>query len=368
MVLKPLNRGKSDNRYCGPAVISFLTGISTTDAAAAIRAHSGRTSVKGSYDHEVLAVLRSFGIEARRHLVGKPAPTLAGWLKRTVEERSAGRVFLVSAGHHYQLITGRRYACGRIGEIVSVRDERVKRRARVRVVYELTAPNGIARTSPLLAQAHAKRAHSRERVRSEAGARAYCKRLDAAGIISLDMSEWKPQYAHLTYSAIWVYPGPKVEALIPEGEDPADGNRSAGSWTEAAEVASLYERLAQVVKRLLTPPPSRRSFYARGQSRPRAEQRRREMKVALFRKAGVDYFSPMPVIEGDEKYYPGYSRISEWAEVEFTPRATEEVVGEQLDALDKVAESIRHEAAKKLAEVAEARARVLALTHQSEAA
>ena len=45
------------------------------------------------------------------------------------------------AGCHWQLVSGRRYTCGRIREIVSIRDKRVKRRARVAEVYELISDN-----------------------------------------------------------------------------------------------------------------------------------------------------------------------------------------------------------------------------------
>jgi hypothetical protein len=144
MELKPLKHGKRGNRFCGPAVISFITGLATEESAALIRQQTGRRMVTGTHDGEVLRALRACGYTLR--LLGMPRdaegnrlvkPTLAAWLKAMKAERVPGKVFLVSAGHHWQLITGRRYACGRIGEIVSVRDERVKRRARVREVYEV---------------------------------------------------------------------------------------------------------------------------------------------------------------------------------------------------------------------------------------
>ena len=58
-------------------------------------------------------------------------------------DRTEGRVFLIAAGHHWQLVSGRRYTCGRIREIVSIKDKQVKRRARVAEVYELTSNNVI---------------------------------------------------------------------------------------------------------------------------------------------------------------------------------------------------------------------------------
>lgn len=139
MDLKPLNRGKRDNRYCGPAVISFITGMNTSDAAHLIRQRNGRRAVMGTFLSEVSAALSACGYSLiqRQGDPGKGRMTLAAWLRGSQENRTTGRVYLLDAGNHWQLVTGRRYACGRIGEIVSIKDKRVKRRARVAGVWEV---------------------------------------------------------------------------------------------------------------------------------------------------------------------------------------------------------------------------------------
>jgi hypothetical protein len=134
--LRPIEDGKDKNRYCGPSVI---------------RQQTGRSRVTGTYTREVRRALEACGIKsipvhnrfgARRKLPFHSLhPTLAGWLRESKEDRTPGRVFLISAGHHWQLVSGRRYVCGRIREIVSIKDKRVKRRARVREVYELISDN-----------------------------------------------------------------------------------------------------------------------------------------------------------------------------------------------------------------------------------
>ena len=48
-------------------------------------------------------------------------------------------MYLLVAGNHYQLVRGRRYVCGITKDIVSIKDKKVKRRARVTEVYELVA-------------------------------------------------------------------------------------------------------------------------------------------------------------------------------------------------------------------------------------
>lgn len=147
--IKPVNHGSSKrdkNRFCGPAVISAITGMTTGEAAAQLRRVTGRRMITGTGTTELMDVLHMNGIRMRdvRHYWDvkfnrTDGVTLAGWLKASVKDRDAKSVFLVVAGWHWQLVQGRRYVCGLTKEIVSIRDKRVKRRARVAEVYELHA-------------------------------------------------------------------------------------------------------------------------------------------------------------------------------------------------------------------------------------
>ena len=145
--LGTITDGKDKNRYCGPSAISALTDLTTGEAARLIRKQTGRKVVRGAYTHEVLNALAACNIKADqwRHegvrLNRTNGPTLAAWLRLTKKDRIPGRIFLLIAGWHWQLISGRRYTCGRIRDIVSIRDKRVKRRARVCEVWELTSDN-----------------------------------------------------------------------------------------------------------------------------------------------------------------------------------------------------------------------------------
>ena len=139
--LKAIEDGKDENRYCGPSVISALTNLTTGEAARLIRKQNGRSAIRGSSTHEVLDALRACNIKATSLYLKSSRPTLAGWLRMSKADRTPGRVFLIVAGNHWQLVSGRRYTCGRIREIVSIKDKRVKRRARVANVYELTSDN-----------------------------------------------------------------------------------------------------------------------------------------------------------------------------------------------------------------------------------
>jgi len=147
--LHDVNCGPRDNSYCGPAVISALTGMTTSQAAAVIRIVTGKRSIRSTTATEIFHALQALGITmkldqqwvekfGRSDIYPKTKrPTIAQWLKMSKSRRVAGTIFLVEAGRHWQLISGRRYVCGVIKEIVSVRDSRVKRRARVRKVYAL---------------------------------------------------------------------------------------------------------------------------------------------------------------------------------------------------------------------------------------
>ena len=145
--IKPVNHGttKADkNRYCGPSAISAVTGMTTGEAARLLRHVSGSKAIKGSSVMDVTSALEMCNIKCTYQTFGlklgrSKGPTLAAWLRHTVKERTAKRVFLIVAGWHYQVVQGRRIVCGILKEPTSVRDKRVKRRARVSNVYELSS-------------------------------------------------------------------------------------------------------------------------------------------------------------------------------------------------------------------------------------
>jgi hypothetical protein len=128
------------NRYCGPAVISALTGLDTGETAALLRHVTGKRSIKGTSHWSVRRALALCGIDTLPNARGDFRPTLARWHRWAREAGlfTGDAVWLIVAGNHWQAVTARRYVCGRIGKIVSIRDERVKRRARVDAAYRVT--------------------------------------------------------------------------------------------------------------------------------------------------------------------------------------------------------------------------------------
>jgi hypothetical protein len=139
--LNAVNHGtkKSDkNRYCGPSAISAVTGLTTGESARLIRKVSGRSSIKGTHASELIGAFAQCNIEVSSAKLAFGQQTLGQWLKVSSSSRGDD-VYLISAGHHWQLVQGRRFVCGITREVVSQRDRRVKRKARVKAVYLLKA-------------------------------------------------------------------------------------------------------------------------------------------------------------------------------------------------------------------------------------
>ena len=222
--LKAIVDGKDRNRFCGPSVISALTDLTTGEAARLIRMQTGKTCVMGTHAREVLNALRACNIEAARLTFPRPRPTLAGWLRANREERTTGRVFLLSAGNHWQLVSGRRYTCGRVREIVSIRDKRVKRRARVSEVWELTSGKV---TRPDFDVSKPKDPFS--------SARSRARRIEKKIGAEIDNGEWTGNRD----TGLFVYP----PFSITEEEDPYAGDHSAGDWHEALAMLRDYEKM-----------------------------------------------------------------------------------------------------------------------------
>jgi hypothetical protein len=85
------------NSYCGPAVISTLTGMTTDSAAEIVRRRTGQRVVKGMYTRELRDALYSLGITSDvRPVTGKP--TLNQWMTHH-RENSKSTYLVVVTGH-----------------------------------------------------------------------------------------------------------------------------------------------------------------------------------------------------------------------------------------------------------------------------
>lgn len=135
-----IHRVTGRNRYCGPHVMSAITGVPTHDIATRVRAITGRTKCTGVHAKDLETVLIGLGHWPHKIAAydrGK-GPTLNQWLTET--KREPGKLYIVCAGWHWQLIEGDNYTCARVrklGVSIPVTHDKVKRKARISDIYEM---------------------------------------------------------------------------------------------------------------------------------------------------------------------------------------------------------------------------------------
>jgi hypothetical protein len=222
--LKPVKRAaKGHNRFCGPAALSIIAGIDTTEAAAVIRHVSKKRSVQGTSNWEVLRSLSLLGFKATSAAKVDPLnlkgnPTLAAWLKS--DERDGQALYLIAAGYHWQVVQGRRFCCGITKDIVSIRDEKVKRRARISGVWKIEHERRVALADVLPAKSKVKRDGSRRKALALANQH--------------DIEIEVERYDGCETIIVW---GPRGVEL---SNDPFEGDHYAEGWTDALERVQDY--------------------------------------------------------------------------------------------------------------------------------
>lgn len=236
--IKPVRKAaRGHNRYCGPAALSIITGVDTAEAASIIRFVSRRPSIKGTSSYEILKALSLLGYQGRSALKVDPRnkqanPTLAAWLKS--ETRDSSKLYLVAAGHHWQVVQGRRFCCGKTGEVVSIRHEGVKRRARVTGVWsvERVATVSLASVVPIR-----ETARKTEEARRASSARAKAKKLAALHDIDVEVEQFGGADRY-TQIIVW---GPRgVDWGDDEAGDPFCGDHYADNWEDALSRIETY--------------------------------------------------------------------------------------------------------------------------------
>jgi hypothetical protein len=236
--LKPVKRAaKGHNRFCGPAALSIIAGIDTAEASAVIRHVSRKRSVQGTSNWEVLQSLALLGFKASSAAKVDPLnlksnPTLAAWLKR--DERDGKALYLIAAGHHWQVVQGRRFCCGITKDIVSIRDAKVKRRARISGVWKIEHDRKVALAEVLPAKVKVKD--------TEATIRRKAKRL--ADEYGIDIETYR-SYDFGEYNSSIIVWGQR-DICDDEARDPFFGDHYADDWTDALERVQEYVKLAKL--------------------------------------------------------------------------------------------------------------------------
>jgi hypothetical protein len=236
--LKPVKRAaKGHNRFCGPAALSIIAGVDTAEAAAVIRHVSRKRSVTGTSNWEILRSLALLGFKATSAakldpLNLKSNPTLAAWLKS--DERDGQSLYLIAAGYHWQVVQGRRFCCGITKDIVSIRDEKVKRRARVSGVWKIEHERKVALADVLPIKL---KVQKDDRAKAEEKARREAKRLAKAHDIEIEVNTYGHGPERDVSIIVW---GPDFR----NGEDdPFEGDHYADDWADALERVAEYVKL-----------------------------------------------------------------------------------------------------------------------------
>jgi len=102
-------RNDRDNRYCGPAALSLITGRPVSECTEELRRHTGQRAIRGVYRNDLLDVSRRMGTRLINvPVIGTPGqqrPTLVKLL-RQLRERHADDVYLINITGHYIVLKG----------------------------------------------------------------------------------------------------------------------------------------------------------------------------------------------------------------------------------------------------------------------
>ena len=90
------------------------------------------------------------------------------------------------------------------------------------------------------------------------------------------------------------------------------------------------------------------------------------MKYAQFKDPTLGFVTVVSRADNDlDRPFCDDVRISEWIEIDFPPRKSDEVIAAQLAALDAQQQTLVAEHLTALQKIAEARSKLLALTHDA---
>lgn len=77
---EPLHPIKGRNRYCGPAAMAAVLGVTTDHAARVIRGLTGEKRIKGVSVQHLTAAMEQLGVRVRYTRIGASYESLADWL------------------------------------------------------------------------------------------------------------------------------------------------------------------------------------------------------------------------------------------------------------------------------------------------
>lgn len=106
-----VRREEGDNRFCGPAALSLLTGRKVPTITAALRDITGDRAIKGVHNWAMRKALTLFGrnveVVFTKYQTTRMRPTLVGAI-RMLKTRKPNEKFLITLSTHYVVLKGRK--------------------------------------------------------------------------------------------------------------------------------------------------------------------------------------------------------------------------------------------------------------------
>ena len=99
--------GKKHNRYCGPAALAAITGLTTGDAAAALRKSGACRAIRGASTEQMLRALSEHGYSVNGWVAFYPRMNML--LRKWLDTYYTGQLALVNAMNHWWAIDGECY-------------------------------------------------------------------------------------------------------------------------------------------------------------------------------------------------------------------------------------------------------------------
>jgi hypothetical protein len=226
--LKPVVHDNKSKLWCGPAVLSSISGQPTSIIHRMIRDYTGRPSVKGTSHSAVVTVAGKLGYHmVTHHVPVKGRPTLAAWLRQN-RTLVASNTIVIGLTNHWVAVSGRSFVDSHTKKPVSY-GKAPHRRCRVER-YMIVSRNAFEPQLPVIV----KKTDPHRKLREEA------KALAAKYGIRLEKYEnaapGAPEY--------WVYP---PEALDSDEADRYAGDHLGCDWGE------ILHRVKGYVEDLTTP-------------------------------------------------------------------------------------------------------------------
>ena len=214
----PVRKLKKGNSYCGPAVVSILTGVNTDEAARVIRSCGYRLIVKASSTGEITRTLEKFGLQCH----------LRPWGDFLINYARKPGTFLVLYRHHWAIVGNGKYVCSHHREPFPVEGPTPPSRVinwKAPVTYVREVTGELSGTRPAEMQKKKAQPMNPGKVKVTRLAKAW----------GIDCSQ------DTTYSMIYVNTG-RAFSYRDEELDPYHGDHFAADWEEAKERVERYIR------------------------------------------------------------------------------------------------------------------------------